>query len=296
LACGQNFDSRWINVDQHAASKDVKIHDLRKPLPFSTDFADGIYCSHFLEHLDAKSADLFLKECLRCLKPEGTLRIVVPNFEDMAKDYLKIIGELEKDKNWLVEHEWMHLEIFDQFSRNRPEGQMKPFLKRGENCKNDFIRQRIGEAIDNFTHNSVEVNSQRMKNFPFKIALKNFFLKPTYRTNLIVKIFFPSQYQVFRVYPGDSIFKEISHMLVPGLSYLQVKQALFRNSGEVHLQSFDQYILKQKLSEAGFSEIQKVHSKLSAISNWNDYLLDINENGKERKADSLYMEAKKAGS
>lgn len=293
MACGQNFDSRWINVDQHAASKDVKIHNLRKPLPFSTDFADGIYCSHFLEHLDAKSADLFLKECLRCLKPEGTLRIVVPNLEKIVKDYLNIIGELEKDKNWRVEHEWMHLEIFDQFSRNRPEGQINPFLKKGENYKNKFIRQRIGEAINNFTHNSVEVNSQHIKNFPFKIALKKFFLEPAYRTNLIVKIFFPSQHQVFRVYPGDSILKELSHMLVPGLSYLQVKQALFRNSGEVHLQSFDQYNLESKLQSVGFGKIKKVTPEQSSITDWTDYLLDLHKNGKERKADSLYMEAKK---
>ena len=89
-------------------------------------------------------------------------------------------------------------------------------------------------------------------------------------------------------------FHEILQMIVPGLSYLQIKQALFRNSGEVHLQSFDQYNLKQKLCEAGFGEIQKVNARNSGITNWNDYLLDINPNGNERKADSLYMEAQKA--
>ena len=293
MACGQNFDSRWINVDQNAASKDIKVHDLLKPLPFSNDFADGIYCSHFLEHLDAKSADLFLKECLRCLKPEGTLRIVVPNLEKMVKDYLNIIGQLEEGKIRRVEHEWMHLEIFDQFSRNRPEGQINPFLKKSENHKNNFIRQRVGEAINNFTDNSVELKSLHTKPLPFKIALKKFFLEPTYRTNLLVKTFFPAKHQVFRVYPGDSILKELSHMLVSGLSYLQVKQALFRNSGEVHLQSFDQYNFESKLQSIGFGKIKKVAPEQSSITNWKDYLLDLHENGKERKADSLYMEAKK---
>ena len=52
LACGQTYDSRWINLDQYATTDDVETHDLRTPLPFSDDFAEAIYCSHFLEHLD----------------------------------------------------------------------------------------------------------------------------------------------------------------------------------------------------------------------------------------------------
>jgi hypothetical protein len=118
----------------------------------------------------------------------------------------------------------------------------------------------------------------------------------SYRTHILIKKIFPKKYNAFLISPGKSFFNEIFQMIVPGLSYLQIKQALFRNSGEVHLQSFDQYNLKQKLSEVGFGEIQKVTSRQSAIPNWNDYLLDINPNGNERKADSLYMEAKKTSS
>ena len=296
LACGQTFHSNWINLDQSASSEEVKFHDLRTPLPFPDNYADAIYCSHFLEHLDVKKGDKFLSECLRCLKPGGVLRVVVPDFERMAKDYLKILGILETGEKRSIEHTWMHLEIFDQFSRNRPEGLMNAYFRNPDVHQNEFVRERIGDAIDNFQVSSIQ--TQRIETtLRSKLRMIKFLLfDASYRTHFLIKKIFPKKYNAFLISSGKSFLKEILQMIVPGLTYLQIKQAMFRNSGEVHLQSFDQYNLKQKLSEAGFSEIQKVHSRLSAIPNWNDYLLDINENGNERKADSLYMEAKKTSS
>jgi predicted SAM-dependent methyltransferase len=296
LACGQTFDSRWINLDQCQSSEKVQTHDLRTPLPFPNNFADAIYCSHFLEHLDDNMADKFLSECLRCLKPRGVLRVVVPDFERMAKDYLKILSKIENGETRSIEHAWMHLEIFDQFSRNRPEGLMHAYLRNPHVHQNEFIRNRIGEAIDNFQISSIETQSTE-KNLRSKLRMiKRLLFDASYRTHFLIKKIFSKKYNAFLISPGKSFFNEIFQMIVPGLSYLQIKQALFRNSGEVHLQSFDQYNLKQKLSKTGFREIQKVTSRQSAIPNWNDYLLDINPNGNERKADSLYMEAKKTSS
>lgn len=296
LACGQTLNSRWINLDQYASSEKVQTYDLRTPLPFPNNFADAIYCSHFLEHLDDKMADKFLSECLRCLKPGGVLRVVVPDFERMAKDYLRILGKLETGEKRSIEHAWMHLEIFDQFSRNRPEGLINAYLRNPNVHQNEFIRNRIGETIDNFQVSSIQTQSKET-NLRSKLRMiKRFLFDATFRTHFLIKKIFPKKYNAFLISSGKSFFSEICQMIVPGLTYLQIKQALFRNSGEVHLQSFDQYNLKQKLSEAGFGEIQKVNSRKSAIPNWNDYLLDINENGKERKADSLYMEAKKTDS
>ena len=296
LACGKTFDSNWINLDQSASSEEVQIHDLLTPLLFPNNFADAIYCSHFLEHLDIEMADKFLGECLRCLKPGGIFRVVVPDFERMAKDYLKILGKLENGQERSIEHIWMHLEIFDQFSRNRPEGLINAYLQNPDVHQNKFIRERIGDAIENFQVSSIESKSIETT-LRSKLRMIKFLLfDPSYRTHFLVKRLFPKKYDAFLISPGKSFFNEILQMIVPGLTYLQIKQALFRNSGEVHLQSFDQYNLKQKLSEVGFSEIQKVNSRHSAIPNWNNYLLDINENGNERKADSLYLEAKKTSS
>ena len=40
---------------------------------------DGILCSHVLEHFDAQETVQILRECYRCLKPGGTIRVSVPD-------------------------------------------------------------------------------------------------------------------------------------------------------------------------------------------------------------------------
>ena len=42
-----------------------------------------------LEHLSKKSANKFLKECLRILSPRGILRIVVPDLRKLVDSYIK---------------------------------------------------------------------------------------------------------------------------------------------------------------------------------------------------------------
>ena len=74
------------------------------------------------------------------------------------------------------------------------------------------------------------------------------------------------------------------------------KQALrigqFRMSGEIHQWMYDRYSLSKLLKEVGFEEIKVRTAYESDIENWRTYQLDV-VNGKVRKPDSLFMEAKK---
>jgi len=64
--------------------------DCTKRLPFRDGAVEAIYSEHFFEHLDHETeAKQFLCECLRCLKPQGTLRIVVPD----AGAYLRLYAK-----------------------------------------------------------------------------------------------------------------------------------------------------------------------------------------------------------
>jgi ubiquinone/menaquinone biosynthesis C-methylase UbiE len=65
----------------------ILYHDLRRPLPFSDQSAQTIYASHLLEHLYYNEAQRLLKECLRVLKPEGVLRLVVPDLQSILEEY-----------------------------------------------------------------------------------------------------------------------------------------------------------------------------------------------------------------
>ena len=100
-----------------------------------------LYSSHFLEHLRDPEARSFLRECMRVLKPGGILRLVVPNLEDIARDYLGIIDGLENESDLKTEHQWILLELFDQMTREKPQGTMGPFLSEREKRESKFIRK-----------------------------------------------------------------------------------------------------------------------------------------------------------
>jgi predicted SAM-dependent methyltransferase len=74
------------------------IADLRDPLPLRSATVDVIYTIHTLEHLTHPELMSCLRECYRSLKYGATMRIVVPCFDCMIKDYLK--------KDFVADHVW----------------------------------------------------------------------------------------------------------------------------------------------------------------------------------------------
>ncbi len=93
--------------------------DLRHGVPFPDQTFDVAYHSHVLEHLDREDAPGFLAECFRVLKPGGILRVVVPDFEKLARDYLEIVGRLP-DRATMAEHTFAVAEMIDQMVLRTP--------------------------------------------------------------------------------------------------------------------------------------------------------------------------------
>lgn len=75
--------------------------DLRNPLPFTSDYADGLMLSHVLEHFCAINGTNLLRECHRVLKPGGVVMVSVPDVsyhrqvyrEDNKANALRLFGE-----------------------------------------------------------------------------------------------------------------------------------------------------------------------------------------------------------
>lgn len=67
----------------------LKFYDLSLGIPLESDYADCIYSSHFLEHLDKLNGRKFLEECFRSLKKGGLLRISVPDLDFAFEMYKK---------------------------------------------------------------------------------------------------------------------------------------------------------------------------------------------------------------
>jgi len=88
LGCGwRDFGKDWIHIDggdyPHLDSKDII------NLPYQDNSIDLIYLSHVLEYFDRVEVIDILNKWYDKLKPNGILRIAVPNFEEMAKLYVK---------------------------------------------------------------------------------------------------------------------------------------------------------------------------------------------------------------
>jgi len=89
IGCGPRPTPGWANLDVLPA-EGVQFWDCRRGLPFSDNAVSAIYSEHSFEHLDLETeAKPFLQECLRCLRPGGVIRLIVPD----AGAYLGLYGK-----------------------------------------------------------------------------------------------------------------------------------------------------------------------------------------------------------
>jgi len=90
VGCGSQGKTGWVNVDAGKAPGVNCVFDCRKNLPFPDNSVRGIFCEHFMEHIDyTEEAPYFVFECHRVLKEGGVLRVIVPD----AEQYLKAYGK-----------------------------------------------------------------------------------------------------------------------------------------------------------------------------------------------------------
>ena len=84
--CMTMFHHGWQNIDRLDLSQfaqqwgyNFTALDVRQGLPHSTESVDMIFASHFFEHLSYKEGKAFLNDCRRVIKPDGIIRLVVPD-------------------------------------------------------------------------------------------------------------------------------------------------------------------------------------------------------------------------
>jgi len=67
--------------------KNVKYGNIITGLPLPDGSVDHLYCSHVLEHLALEDFRVALRNSYRLLKPGGVFRFVLPDLEELIKDY-----------------------------------------------------------------------------------------------------------------------------------------------------------------------------------------------------------------
>jgi len=262
LACGGKlcFQPGWVNADHRPSSSDVLKVNLLETLPFDDNSFDVVYHAQFIEHLSIGDAKSFTEECYRILKPGGVLRIVTPDLENQAREYLKQLDGVVKDpENELLSnrYEWIRMEMIDQLTRNEAGGNMVPFLSGPGKMAKSYIVERLGRS-------GAELFPEHEKNRGPNV----------YRTQL----------------------RRIKGVLLESLGWLMsgsAKVGKFRTSGEAHLTMFDRFSLGKMLSDCAFDGVEVVSADQSCIVNWQKTLLDSDGSGILDCPTSLFVEATK---
>lgn len=271
IGCGAVFHSAWINLDIKSTSPDVKIFDIRRGLPFSSSEIDACYSSHVLEHLTPSQAGKLLAECFRVLRPKGIIRIVVPDLESIVRSYLTALEQVRGagDKAQ-PNYDWMMLEMFDQAVRSTNGGEMGHYL-RDPNIENkEFVAARIG------------MEATQLWQEQWRTAMKG------------------PLWERLKARNSSDLFKQLRlklakffvHWIAGADARLSFSEGQFRRSGEIHCWAYDNYSLGRLLARSKFVDIQVCRADESRIPDFNSYKLDVVD-GRIRKPDSLFMEAKK---
>ncbi len=250
LACGHRWHPAWLNFDRFPASPQVKRADLRRRIPLRNNVASAVYHSHLLEHFTPALARPFLGECLRVLKPGGILRIVVPDLEQSARDYVAILDRLRAGAAAPLERKWLVIEMIDQIARTRPGGELDRMIREHPEA-DPFILPRLGAFGPRLIEILRDPDSSRSR-FERRLRLIETWL--------------------------------------PGRCGMMVADALFRRRGENHRWMYDEFSLGDLMRESGLADIRRMTPTTSQIPGWSTYRLDGDSDQQVWKGTSLYME------
>ncbi|MGJ8725825.1 MAG: class I SAM-dependent methyltransferase [Roseibacillus sp.] len=270
LACGRRFHPDWHNLDFSPMVEGVIVHNLTEPLPYETSSVACCHSAHVLGHFRKEQAEAFLSEQLRVLEPGGIARFAVPDLQQVIHEYRELIGPLcEGDYDRAADYEWNQIELYDQVDRSFYGGKMAKFLAQDPVPNRDYVIKRIGEEgreLMDAPHDGKIVQTK------LKLEHLGYYFKKA-RLKLT---------------------RGVVQILAGKEAALAFHEGCFRRfSGEVQWKVYDQYSLTRDLLALGFTDIRRCHHDESRIPDFKDFSFDSDEQGNERKPESLYLEATK---
>ena len=271
IGCGAAAHPDWLNLDMVPLHPLAVACDLRRGLPLAANAADACYSSHVLEHLTRAEAEPFIAEQFRVLRPNGVIRVGVPDLEVICQDYLDHlavlrVGATQRD----FAYRFTLLEMFDQVVRDRSGGELIGVYRAARGADVAHIRRRHGAEAEPFLSGSNAAS-----------------VAPAVRVR-------PDWARRLR-----RLRRRIASRLLGIIGGAEMRKALatglFRHAGEVHRVMYDNYSVAALLKRHGFVDIRVVGPCESRIPGFAKFALDAPAaNAPARKPDSLYVEAIKA--
>lgn len=268
VGCGMKFHRAWHNVDMVSKDPDVQAANLIQGIPFEDNRFDVVYHSQVLEHIPRGEALKFIAECRRVLRPGGVLRVVVPDLENIAREYLRLldVNATAPTQTSEADYDWIMLEFFDQVVRHRTGGDMAAYLTQAAIPNEDYVVDRIGKVGRDLLHARGQAG---------RVAASNAGLLTRLR----------------RATPGK-VWRRLSEVAVQKFGSDALKVGRFRLGGEVHMWMYDRHSLSRLLIAAGFNDVTLQSPHTSAVPEWSTYGLDVRD-GHVVDPTSLFMEARK---
>jgi predicted SAM-dependent methyltransferase len=265
VGCGKKYNSNWVNVDMVADGPDVIACNLIEGIPFPDNSFEVVYHSQVIEHIPKEAAAFFIGECYRVLKPNGVIRVVCPDLQNLMEEYQKWlkINQTAPTPESKANYEWILLELFDQMVRNQTGGMTAAYLSQKELPNEEYALHRSGFIGRRIRQNLLNPHKRTLSE---AMRLTGFYTKAWHHGLAKIEQMFSGRKR---------------------------KIGSFRMGGEVHLWMYDQYNLGQLLQSCGFKDAQKMDYATSSIKDWGTHHMDINGNGEVYDPTSLFMEARK---
>lgn len=269
FGCGTRIAEGWTNIDFHSSNSRVLRVNLLAGFPFPANHFDVVYSSHVLEHFAFDEAAFLMREAFRDLKPGGVARIVIPDLENTAREYIRILDLPDSDTDKAQLYEWIKIELLDQLIRSVPGGAMAPFV------------QSITAKSDEGMLTYIRSRTESLGWVPNLDCSKSFVQKLGKTT--------PQQFSTKMVYWYLAVVKQ----LIPR----HIRPMIVTNTsiGEKHRWMYDRYGLKHLMQSSGFLDVSFRRFNESVISGFAEDCLDSNIDGTAYKNVSLFGEARKAG-
>ena len=299
LGCGPVYltDSEWVNLDYAELGPGVQKADLLGHLPFDDGVADLVYSSHFLEHVPLEKVPELLSECIRVLRPGGILRLVLPDLEELCREYLhcRALGEHEKA-------DFVVVEMIDQCVRSVPGGELGAIyrtLQRGDHLETKsmiaYVRERNGEILQPPSSGKQRLGLGTQEEGLHESSAVGLETLPERARRQLARLArLPAHLpKRLRGWVEETRIRLGVRCLPPAFRAQNLSLA---SVGERHHWVWDFHQLETALKRAGFIRIERRTASTSAMPDFSFHPLDLDHQGRPRKGfESMYIEACKPG-